>query len=122
MVTREDLKGYRAMEREAREKRALMRQAELAANESGRENDRKRALALARQYEKIAKEQEKKTARSLRAIESISAPNFRRVLYYRYIKGWSRTKTAVAMGVSERTVSRLTSAALKMLKKSKSGG
>ena len=54
MVTREELKQYRDMVRELREKRALMLQAERAARESDRESDKRRAEDLAKRYEKTA--------------------------------------------------------------------
>ena len=115
MVTREELKQYRDMERELREKRALMRQAQLAARESERESDKKRAEDLARRYEKIAKKQEQYAVSIEQAIESLADPRHRRVLFCRYIQGWSRLKTSVSMGLSERTVAYLTKDAIKEL-------
>ncbi len=108
MVTREELKQYRDMMRELREKRALMLQAERAARESDRESDRRRAARLAKRYEEAAAIRAEQTERIAAEIEAIVKPNVRRVLIYRYIQGWSRAKTAVNMGVSEALVAKLT--------------
>ncbi len=115
MVTREELKAYRDMERELREKRALMRQAELAAKESDRESDRRRAFTLAKQYERIAKERERELLRIEREIEALEDPRQRSVLLCRYIHGYGRVRTAMTLGVSERTVSYIAKEAIRKL-------
>lgn len=115
MVTREDLKGYRAGKIELAQVRALMKQAELTARASGGERERKRASALAKRYEKIAAERERELLRIEGEIESLENPRQRSVLLCRYIHGWGRVKTAVSLGVSERTVSYITKEAIREL-------
>ncbi len=122
MITKQDLKDYRDGKRELIEIRARLRQAELTARDSGREGDRKRAERLIRRYEKIADTRDRKQKEIEAAIEGLKRANHRRVLYYRYVLGWGRVKTALAMEVSESRVDKLTEEAVAELGGKKKNG
>lgn len=118
MVTREQLRNFRRSKRELKTILALMRQAELRVSaDTTRQRDRERAQAEAARYEKAADALAAEQERIETAIQTLDKPNLRRVLYCRYIMGWSCAKTACDMEVSERTVCGLAAEAIRILEK-----
>ena len=107
MVTREELEGFRQLEKELRELRGRMRRAELAAMESGRAEDRERAITEAQRYDALADEAEAERDRILAEICNLKSAEQRRIMRARYVDGMMPKAIAAREAYSKRTVERI---------------
>ena len=117
MVTRKRLEGYRSAVREVSELRARMRQAELSAMESAREEDRDRARSRAAQYDAMAGVRELELMRIIAAVDALDDVDQRRAITLRYIDGLSRTAAAMRMERSPEAIDKYVAAGIKELEK-----
>lgn len=115
MVTREEIKGYRYMQRELRELKARMRQAELAAMESEREADREAAETRRQIYDTLADECADALMRIEAAISTLQAPRMREIVRMKYVDGRGNLEIGMRIGCDERTVKRVIQEALWIL-------
>ena len=115
MVTKEELRGYRVVKRELAELHRRKAEAERGALYTSSPSERQAALRVAKRYERIIAERTRSAERIEAAIQELPHPLHRSVLYYRFIKGWGRLKTAVVMEKSERSISYLTRDAIREL-------
>lgn len=117
MVTREELTEYRAGKRELAELHRRKAEAEREAAHTSSPGVRQSALNVVKRYERIIADRTRAAERIEAAIQALPHPMHRRVLYYRFVKGWGRVKTATLMEKSERTISYLTKDAIRELEK-----
>ncbi len=117
MVTKEELRGYREGKRELAEIHRRKVEAEREALYTSSPGERQAALRVAKRYERIIAERTRSAERIEAAIQALPHPLHRSVLYYRFVKGWSRLKTAMVMEKSERSISYLTKDAIRELEK-----
>ena len=107
MLTKAELEAYRGMQKELRELKARMRQAEIAAMESEREADREAAEARGQIYDALADECTDVLMRIEAAISALPAPRMREMVRMRYVDGRGNLEIAMRMGCDERTVKRV---------------
>lgn len=117
MVTRKQLEEYRSAVREVSELRARMRQAELSAMESAREEDRDRARSAAARYDAIADVREMELMRIIAEVDALGDVDQRRAITLRYIDGLSRTATAMRMDKSPDMIDKYVAAGIRELEK-----
>ena len=112
MVTREELEEYRNMQKELRDLRARMRQAELAAMESERESDREAAETRRQLYDALADEAADKLMQIEAAISALQSPRMREMVRMKFVDGKGNLEIGMHLGCDERTVKRMIRKAL----------
>ncbi len=117
MVTKRQLEEYRSAVREVTELRSRMRQAELSAMESAREEDRDRARSAAARYDAMADVREYELSRILAEIDALDNVDQRRAVTLRYIDGMSRTAAAMRMERSPEAIDKYVAAGIRELEK-----
>ena len=117
MVTRKQLEEYKSCKEELVELRSAMRQAELAAMESERECDRKRARDMAERYEAMMEVRADELAAIEAEIDALASANQRRALRLRYVHGLSRTAAAIRMEKSPESVDKYVADGIRELEK-----
>lgn len=107
MLTKAELEAYRDMQKELRELKARMRQAEIAAMESEREADREAAETRAQIYDTKLDECMDALMRIEAEITALPSPRMREMVRMRYIDGRGNLEIGMRLGCDERTVKRV---------------